>query len=94
MIWHAETTRPGGLLDLPGPVTITFSPDNRFFVASCADRMIRLWDMRAPGPPLALGPGLGYGPGSGPHRRRMAFSPDARLLATADQDGTRLWDLP
>jgi WD40 repeat protein len=92
MIWHAESTWPGGLLDLPGPVTIAFTPDNRFFVASCADRAIRLWSMRAPGPPLTLGPGE-FAASSGPHRRRMAFSPDARLLATADQDGTRLWDL-
>jgi WD40 repeat protein len=75
-------------------VTITFSPDSRFFVASCADRTIRLWDMRGPAAPLVLGSPGGYGPGSAPHRRRMAFSPDARLLATADHDGTRLWNLP
>lgn len=94
LIWHADTTQPGGQLDLPGPVTITFSPDSRFFAASCADRTIRLWDMRAPAPPLFLSSPGGYGLGSAPHRRRMAFSPDARLLATADHDGTRLWTLP
>jgi WD40 repeat protein len=94
LLWHAVTTQPGGLLDLPGPATITFSPDSRFFAASCADRTIHLWDMQAPGPSLVLGSPGGYGPGAVPHRRRMAFSPDARLLATADHDGTRLWDLP
>jgi hypothetical protein len=46
--------------------------------------------MRAPAPPLFLSSPGGYGPSSAPHRRRMAFSPDARLLATADHDGTRL----
>ncbi len=94
LIWQADTTQPGGPIDLAGPVIITFSPDSRFFAASCADRTVRLWDMRAPGPPLVLGSSGGFGAGPGPHRRRMAFSPDARLLATADHDGARLWDLP
>jgi WD40 repeat protein len=83
-VWHVASAAPGGPLDLPGPAVLGFSPDGRFLAATCADGAVRLWDMRSPGPEMVFGPGA----------TRAAFSPDSRLLATADPGGLRLWVLP
>jgi WD40 repeat protein len=81
-LWHVQSAQPGGPLPLPGPTTISFSPDSRFLAASCADQAIRLLDLRSQSPVSVL-------PGS-----NATFAPSARLLATTEPAGLRLWTLP
>jgi WD40 repeat protein len=68
-----------------------FSPDTRFFAASCADQSVRLWDVTGARPPATFG---GSAAIPGQHRRDIAFSPDGRLLAATSPSGVFLWDLP
>lgn len=90
-IWHTGTGQAGAPLDLPGPVTMRFSPDTRFFAASCADQSVRLWDVTGSRPPATFGDSAAI---PGQRRRDIAFSPDGRLLAATSPAGVFLWVLP
>lgn len=78
---------PGGLLVLVNTMgvvaTVVFSPDGKLLAAPCIDGTIRLWDVA-----------------KGVEVRRitswaklLAFSPDARTLATAGTHVVEMWDL-
>jgi WD40 repeat protein len=89
-VWRTDAPGPVPALDLPGPALAMFSPDSRFYAASCADMSVLVWEAQVMGVPRVLGSG---GSGYPARRRGMAFSPDSRLLATTDPDGLRLWPL-
>jgi serine/threonine protein kinase/WD40 repeat protein len=54
------------------------------FVSSSADRYLAIWDLKAKAPPLVVGQ-CGKG-------ERLAFSPDARLVAAGGGEGVEIWD--
>jgi WD40 repeat protein len=81
-------------MTVEGPATMTFSPDGRYLAVGCVDQTARLWRTEASGPPIVLGKPASSAQPDPSLRRRVAFSPDGRLLATIGPDGTRLWQLP
>ena len=79
------------LFSLPhtGVVTdLAFSPDGRYLVSGCSDRLAYLWDARSGklvGPPLQHTDSV----------TSVAFAPDGGRFATASKDGlVRVWALP
>jgi WD40 repeat protein len=66
-------------------LTLAWSPDGKVLAVASGDNVVRLWDMATGQPHRRV---LRH---KGP--RAIAFSPDGRMLATAGEDGTRLWDL-
>ncbi len=73
--------------DHKAPVTwAEFSPDDHTLLTVCADRVVRLWNLDAPGSP----------PRPIPHDRLVStahFSPDGRWVLTGSRDSAAwLWD--
>src|SRR5580704_4363053 len=83
---------PGG-----GVVSMTFSPDGKLLATADIDGYLRLWDPaihRAVGARVRASTSPeGTSRGGGPSVNGVAFSPDGKLLATADRGGyVRLWN--
>ncbi|GHF77774.1 hypothetical protein GCM10018790_64870 [Kitasatospora xanthocidica] len=67
-----------------------FSPAGRTLAAATTDQTIRLWDMRDPASPRAVGSTTTR------HKdaiNQMVFSPDGGALFTNDQTSVRLWNV-
>lgn len=64
---------------------VAFSPDGKLAAAAGEDRMLRIWDATAGGPPRSELKGHGGA------IRSLAFTLDGQGLATAADDGVRLW---
>ena len=83
-----ERHSPAGTLTLGGNGYATaLSPDGRTLAAAGASGLISVWTLPHPGAPTIL---------TG-HRKPvngLAFSPDGRLLASAADDGVRIWGMP
>lgn len=64
---------------------VAFSPDGKLAAAGGEDRMLRIWEVSASGPPRSELKGHG-----GPIRA-LAFTPDGQGLVSAAEDGVRIW---
>jgi WD40 repeat protein len=90
-VWRPGEAMPVALRVNPSKgLCIVFSPDGRRLLAAAADNPdAYLWDLaeRDPGASVSLLSGHGRGVA------QIAYSPDGRLIATADHDGlVRLWE--
>src|SRR4029077_5836184 len=72
-----------------GVRVVTFSPDGKLLAASYGDGTVRLWN---PATQQAVGAPFAAATGPGGSVLSMAFSPDGKLLASADDTIVRLWD--
>ncbi|TDB99283.1 WD40 repeat domain-containing protein [Actinomadura sp. 7K534] len=70
--------------------SLAFSPDGRMIATGGFDRTVRLWD---PATRRQLGTPIAFKPGECGNDPPVAFSPDARLLATACLGSVRFWDV-
>ncbi|HEX4072328.1 MAG TPA: protein kinase, partial [Planctomycetaceae bacterium] len=64
---------------------LAFSPDSRALASGSSDEIVNIWDMPSGRRRPALEGHTGY-------IRTVAFSPDGKLLASADDASIRLWD--
>ncbi|MCE7010947.1 hypothetical protein LWC34_50315 [Kibdelosporangium philippinense] len=80
------------ILGHTGPVYETsWRPDGQILATASDDKTVRLWDMRDPSRPVALGQPL---TGHTSWVTSAVFRPDGKLLATAGNDNVvRLWDV-
>jgi WD40 repeat protein len=86
-LWDVASGRQHGrdLVHDRGVVSLSFSPDGKQIAAG--DQAVRIWDVATTTParePLA---------GSGSEVNAVAFSPDGKTLASADDNKIRIWDL-
>ena len=85
--------------------SVAFSPDGRLIASGSADGVVKVWDTRASREVTTLPQGrrvvqrVAFDPNNFPPRmphegdfRRVAFSPDGRLVAASGED-VKLWDL-
>jgi WD40 repeat protein len=76
---------PGGYRE-SALLDVAFSPDEQYAAAGCADKVVRLWDLRTMNE-------IGQLPGHADVVNRVTFSPDGRsLAATANADVLRIWN--
>jgi WD40 repeat protein len=78
------------ILQCPGAVSVTFSPDGRTVAAGSAEGSIRLWTLFC-NPDLKVFIKVLKGDENAVYS--IAFSPDGQLLASGCDENIRLWDL-
>jgi WD40 repeat protein len=87
------TGHVGGIGTFSSGVTaLEFSPDNHFIAAGYSDSSMGIWDVFT-GEEVLATPGGGNKIMAAMGVRGFVFSSDGRLLASADGESTRIWDL-
>jgi WD40 repeat protein len=89
ILWDPATGRPRRRLDVPiGEISsLAYSPDGDWLISmSYLERLTRLWDLEGGRRDRIID---GHSQGNQP----MAFSPDGRILAMADDGAVRLRDM-
>lgn len=73
-------------------ISLAFSPDSRLVAAGSVDRTVSVWDIRSGASLRRWQPNLLLSPGNAVNA--VAFSPDGKLLSTANDLSVRLWEVP